>query len=65
MTKEEKKYFRILEALIFASDKAIHINEIKKKIHECRNVNDILSKLHNFYKDKGIILKVSDGLWYF
>ena len=31
MTKEEKKYFRILEALIFASDKAIHINEIKKK----------------------------------
>ncbi len=65
MTKEEKKYFRILEALIFASDKAIHINEIKKKIPECRNVNDILSKLQNFYKDKGIILKVSDGLWYF
>ena len=31
MVNDEKKILRIIEALVFASDKAIHITEIKKK----------------------------------
>ena len=31
MLKDEKKILRILEALIFASEKTIHLNDIKKE----------------------------------
>ncbi|MBF96288.1 MAG: hypothetical protein CFH34_00875 [Alphaproteobacteria bacterium MarineAlpha9_Bin4] len=65
MSKEQKNILRILEALIFASDKAIHINEIKKRIPSCENLNECLLKLKNNYKDKGINLKESDNQWYF
>ncbi len=65
MSINEKNILRILEALIFASDKAIHFNEIKKRIPECKNINDYLLRLKDSYKDKGINLKESDNLWYF
>ena len=65
MLKDEKKILRILEALIFASEKAIHLNDIKKRISEFKNINDYLLKLQKNYEDKGINLKVSDNLWYF
>lgn len=65
MLKDEKKILRILEALIFASEKAIHLNDIKKRIPEFKNINDYLLKLKKNYEDKGINLKVSDNLWYF
>ena len=63
MLKDEKRIFRILEALIFASDKAIHLNEIKKRIPEFKNINDYLLKLQKYYQERGINLKVSDNLW--
>ena len=47
-----------------ASDKAIHINEIKK-IPECDKIKEYLSKLKGTYKDKGINLKESNDQWYF
>ncbi len=65
MSEDEKKILRILEALIFASDKAIHINEIKKRIPECKYLDKYLEKLRIAYKNRGINLKESDNLWYF
>ena len=65
MLKDEKKILRILEALIFASEKAIHLNEMKKKFPEVIGINDYLLKLQKCYEEKGINLKVSDNLWYF
>ena len=65
MLKNEKKILRILEALIFASEKAIHLNEIKKRLPEFKNINDYLFKLQKDYEDKGVNLKVSDNSWYF
>ena len=65
MKANEKNILRILEALIFASDKAISLTEIKKRVPECKEISRHLCKLQNLYKDKGINLKESDGQWYF
>ena len=51
MLIDEKNILRILEALIFASDKAIHFNEIKKRVPECKNVNEYLLRLKDSYKN--------------
>ena len=51
MLIDEKNILRILEALIFASDKAIHFNEIKKRIPECKNLKEYLLKLKDSYKE--------------
>jgi|TARA_A100001388_G_C28648882_1_gene440904 segregation and condensation protein B len=65
MLKDENKILRILEALIFASEKAIHLNDIKKRLPEFKNINDYLFKLQKDYEGKGVNLKVSDNSWYF
>ena len=65
MLKDEKKILRILEALIFASEKAIHLSDIKKRLPEFKNINDYLFKLQKDYEGKGVNLKVSDNSWYF
>ena len=65
MFTDEKSILRILEALIFASDKAIHLTEIKKKIPYCKNIEQYLLKLESVYKNKGINLKASNALYYF
>ena len=38
MKANEKNILRILEALIFASDKAISLTEIKKRVPECKEI---------------------------
>ena len=58
MEANEKNILRILEALIFASEKAISFAEIKKRVPECKQISKYLSKLQNLYKE-------SDGQWYF
>ena len=63
MSTEEN--LRLIEALIFASEKALHIKEIKKKLPNIKNLDEMLSTLKNFYQKRGINLKVSDKLWYF
>ena len=65
MNNDEKKILKIIETLVFASDKAIHITEIKKKIPECDKIKEYLLKLKGTYKDKGINLKESNDQWYF
>ena len=65
MLKDEKKILRILEGLIFASEKAIHLNDIKKRIPDFKNINDYLVILQKSYEDRGVNLKVSDNSWYF
>ena len=65
MLKEEKKVLRIIEALIFASEKAIHLNDIKKRIPEFEDINSYLLKMQKDYDGRGINLTVSDNLSYF
>ena len=60
-----KENLRLIEALIFASDKAIHLNEIKKRVPDYKNLDDYLLKLKDNYKNKGINLNSSDNLWFF
>ena len=60
-----KDYLRIIEAIIFSSEKSINIKDIKKKIPEVKNINELLIKLQSNYKEKGINLYNSDNNWYF
>ena len=61
---KRKKVLRIIEALIFASEKAIHLNILKKN-SEFENINSYLLKFLKDYEVRGINLKVSDNMWYF
>ena len=65
MSKINKEEIRIIEALIFASEKFININELKKKLPKIKNINKILKQLQEFYKDRGIILREVDNSWFF
>ena len=65
MTNTPNEDFRIAEAVIFASEKAISIKEIKKKLPHIKNLNNFLLDLQKQYKKKGINLKVSNNCWYF
>ena len=56
---------RILEALIFASEKSLSISDIKKKLPKVKDIEKKLNELKDSYKSKGINLNVSGGNWYF
>ncbi len=65
MLDKENNFLRKLEALIFASEKAIHIKDLKKNFPKEADVNKMLKKLKEDYKRRGINLNVSDNSWYF
>ena len=65
MANSQNQDYRIAEAIIFASEKAISIKDIKKKLPHVRDLKKILLDLQKQYEKKGINLKVSDNCWYF
>ena len=60
-----KEDMRIVEALIFASERSISFKEIKKKMPHIEDLKAFLKELQGQYKDKGIKLKEADNSWYF
>jgi segregation and condensation protein B len=56
---------RILEALIFASEKAINVKDLKKKLPHVKDIKKLLLKIQDDYKDKGIVLREIDNSWFF
>ena len=65
MSVNLKYDMRIIEALIFASEKAISTNDLKKKLPHNKNIKKILSAIQDEYSNKGINLKEAEGSWYF
>ncbi len=60
-----KQDLRIIEALIFASEKSLDFKDLKKKLPHIKDLKNVLKNLQDQYKDKGINLKESDNSWYF
>ena len=56
---------RVIEALIFASEKALHLKDIKKKLPHLKNIDKLLLSLKETYKSRGINLNESNKCWYF
>ena len=54
-----------MEALIFASEKALHIKDIKNSFHKDIDIKNMLKLLQENYKNKGINLNSNDNCWYF
>ncbi len=65
MSELNKEKIRIIEALIFASEKSISINDLKKKLPNTKDIKKILYELQKFYKDRGIVLREIDNSWFF
>ena len=65
MNADYKKNLKIAEALIFASEKAINIKEIKTKLPDIKDIKKLLIDLQKQYDRKGINLKESNNYWYF
>ena len=60
-----KNDLRIIEALIFASEKAVHVKDIKKKLPHIKDIDKVLFSLRDTYQKRGINLNVSHKSWYF
>jgi segregation and condensation protein B len=65
MTNVNKEEVRIIEALIFASEKSISIADLKKKLPKIKDIKKVLYDLKKFYKDRGIVLREIDNTWFF
>ena len=65
MTSVKKEEIRIIEALIFASEKSISIVDLKKKLPKIKDIKKVLYDLQKFYKDRGIVLREIDNTWFF
>ena len=65
MSDVNKEETRIIEALIFASEKSISVTDLKKKFPKIKNIKKILYDLQKFYKDRGIVLREIDNTWFF
>ena len=65
MSKNKEDNIRIIEALIFASEKSINIKDLKNKLPHVKDLKNILYDLQKFYKNRGILLKEADNAWYF
>ena len=65
MSNSREDNIRIIEALIFASEKSINIKDLKKRIPYVKDIKNILLDIQRFYKNRGIILKEADNAWYF
>ena len=64
MTSVKKEEIRIIEALIFASEKSISIVDLKKT-SKIKDIKKVLYDLQKFYKDRGIVLREIDNTWFF
>ena len=64
MTKINNEAVRIIEALIFASEKSININDLKKKVPKVHDIKKVLYQLQEFYKDRGIVLREVGNSWF-
>ena len=56
---------RIIEALIFASEKSINTKDLKKKLPHIKDIKNTLLDIQKFYKNRGIILQEVDNAWHF
>ena len=65
MTNVKKQEIRIIEALIFASEKSISVMDLKKKLPKIKDIKKVLYDLQKFYKDRGIVLREIDNTWFF
>ena len=65
MSNVKKEEIRIIEALIFASEKSISITELKKKLPNVKDIKKVLHDLQNFYQNRGIVLREIDNTWFF
>ena len=65
MKSNNLRDIRIVEALIFASERAISSKEIKKKMPHIDDMKGFLKDLQALYKNKGIILMEVDNSWHF
>ena len=65
MRNIKRKEVRIIEALIFASEKSISINDLKKKFPKIKNIKKVLNELQKFYENRGFILREIDNSWFF
>ena len=65
MSDTKKEEIRIIEALIFASEKSISIMELKKKLPNVKDIKKILYDLQKFYQNRGIVLREIDNTWFF
>ena len=65
MSNVKKEEIRIIEALIFASEKSISITELKKKLPNVKDIKKVLYDLQNFYQNRGIVLREIDNTWFF
>ena len=55
MTNVKKEDIRIIEALIFASEKSISIVDLKKKLPKVKDMKKVLKDLQKFYKERNSI----------
>ena len=65
MSNIKKEEVRIIEALIFASEKSINIKDLKKKLPNVKDLKKVLYDLQKLYKDRGIVLREIDNTWFF
>ena len=65
MSNSREDNIRIIEALIFASEKSITTKDLKKKLPNVKDLKNILLDIQKFYQNRGIILKKVDNAWYF
>ena len=65
MNNYKKDKIRIIEALIFASEKSISTKDLKKKVPEIKDIKKALYDLKESYKNRGIILREVDNAWFF
>lgn len=65
MSINKEDITRVMEALIFASEKSVNVKELKKKLPEVKDINKVLHDLKSFYKDRGIVLREVNNEWFF
>ena len=65
MSKDKKSDIRIIEALIFASEKPVSVKDLQKKLPHIKNIKKLLLEIQLEFKGKGIILKEVEGSWFF
>lgn len=57
MNQNIESYKRIIEALLFASPEPLSLQTLQDYVPECENLQQVLERLQDDYKDRGVILK--------
>ena len=61
----DNKDSKILEAILFASGEPLDENDLKEKIKDKKNINNLLQEIKDFYKHRGINLIKTGNKWSF